>query len=339
MNFSNGRISIQTWKTSILYLPLSGRYNSHVTSEFHKRMLIRFIAFAHMILLISGNQHKVSGQQFQNLQQAEDTLRTILSSINLASDDSMKAIFNQKYSATLLAALQLPSADTYPFDSLKTMVKLTAPDNKFRVFQWNLPTADRMNHYYGFIKMLNREPPLIYPLVDKSDSIPSPETSVLNNKEWFGALYYKVVPVTTSTGSTVYTLLGWAGKNALITQKVIEILSFDENDQPHFGLRIFPEFEGGNNTRIIFRFSASTSMSLKYEKQIISSKKYWNSKKKVFEYSQDETQMIICDRMEPPDSRMVGLYQFYHAAGDIYDGFVFKHHAWTYIVGIDARNK
>jgi hypothetical protein len=302
-------------------------------------MLIRLPFYILLLLLISGKYNIVSGQRFQNMRQAEDTLSAILKSLNLATADSSKTEINSKFCMSLSDALRLPSSDNYPFDSLKTLVKIIPPDHKFRIFHWNLPSVNGKHRYYGFIKMLNHEPPLVYPLVDISDSLSYPDTAMMDNLHWFGALYYKIIAAETPAGKTIYTLLGWAGKNSIVTQKVIEVLYFDDKERPHFGIKLFPDFQTGNMTRIIFRFSAETSMSMKYEKQTISSNKRWNSKKREFEYTRTETQMIVFDRMVPLDPQLEGQYQYYVAAGDIYDGFLFTDNCWKYHTGIDTRNK
>ena len=92
-------------------------------------------------------------------------------------------------------------------------------------------------------------------------------------------------------------------------------------------------------TRIIFRFAATTTMSLKFEKQTIASNKKWNIKKRDFDYSTRNSEMIVFDKMVPLDPLLEGQYQYYVAAGDTFDGFLFKDHSWTFITGIDTRNK
>ena len=302
-------------------------------------MIPRLFFIIAVLFIFTGRYNAIEGQRFHTIMQAEDTLKTILSSLNLAKDDSSRNEINQMFINDLAEALKIPSSDSYPFDSLKTLIKITSPDNKFRILHWNLPSSDGKHKYYGFIKLLNHDPPMIFPLVDKSDSLPDPETAALSNLQWFGALYYKVIQEEAGTGEHVYTLLGWSGKNAMITRKVIEVLSFDEHGKPRFGFKLFHDFRGGNMARIIFSFSALATMSLKYEKQAIPSKKSWNSKKRVFDHSMDETPMIVFDRMIPPDPLLDGQYQFYVAAGDIFDGFAFTNGWWSFINGIEARNK
>lgn len=297
-------------------------------------MTSRWMLFITILFLIPGKYNTVSGQRFQNIMQAEDTLSAILDSLNLAGNDSSRSLINQKFSVALLDALKLPSSDNYPFDSLKTLVKIASPDDKFRILHWNLPSGNGKHRYFGFLKLTGGGQQAIYPLVDFSDSIPFPDTAILDNSHWPGALYYKVIPGETATGSKIYTLLGWAGKNQSITHKVIEILHFDAQERPHFGLKVFPGYQGGEMTRVIFRFSATTTMSVKYEKKTIASNKRWNGKKREFEYDMTEERMIVFDRMVPLDPQLAGQYQFYVAEGDISDGFLFDEYHWKFIAGI-----
>ena len=233
----------------------------------------------------------------------------------------------------------LPAAENVTFESIKTLIKITSGDNRFRIFHWNLPARDGKNRYFGFLKMLHRESPVVFPLTDFSDSLASPDTVLLDTRHWFGALYYKVISGKTALGKQFYTLLGWAGNNSTITRKVIEILSFDDHGTPQFGLPVFPDYEGGKMTRIIFSYSASTSMSLKYEEQAVATEKKWNPKKRGFDEKSKNAMMIIYDRLVPLDPQLEGQYQFYVTAGDVCDGFQFINGTWNFILGVETRNK
>ncbi len=299
------------------------------------RLLFLLILF----LLIRGEYNTAEGQVFQNIMQAEEALCKDLTALNVATNDSTRRLCNQKFSDDLLTTLVLPSSDNHPFDSLKTLTRISSPDNKFRIFQWNLPDSDGRSRFYGFIKITGSTPAKIFPLVDFSDSLPMPDTMVLDHLHWPGALYYKIIQGEQVTGKIFYTMLGWAGRNALTAQKVIEILSFNDIGKPCFGLKVFPDYGEGNMARIVFRFAATTGMSIKYEQLPIASDKRWNSRKRIFEYTMKNAWIIVCDRMVPLDPQLDGQYQYYVAAGDIFDGFIFKHNYWSYMKGIDIRKK
>ena len=298
-----------------------------------------FLIFLVMLVCVPALNNQVHGQGIQNMKDAEDSLAAILKSINNADEDSLKYVLNDSFYHTLLNALMLPASDNSMFESLKTLIKISSDDGKFRIFHWNLPTHDGKKRYFGFLKLLNVETPTVFPLRDYSDSITSPESALLDYHHWFGALYYTSISCTTMLGKKYYTLLGWAGNDATITQKVIEILSFDDHNIPQFGLPVFPNYEAGTMTRIIFRYAASTSMSLKYEEQIISSEKKWNPRKRDFDYKTKSAVMIVFDRLVPIEPQLEGQFQFYITDGNIFDAFQFVNGSWNFIQGIESKNK
>jgi hypothetical protein len=279
------------------------------------------------------------GQDIKNARQAEDTLAVILGRLNNAGNDSVREVISQSFYQTLMKALMLPDADDCTFASLKTLIKISPDDNKFRIFHWNLPAGNGKNRFYGFLKLLHQKTPVVFPLHDFSDSIPSPSTAVLDQDHWFGALYYTVITGKSASGKTYYTLLGWAGTNSVTTRKVIEVLWFDEHDIPRFGFPVFPDYEGGNMTRVIFRYSASTSMSLKYEEQVISAEKKWNPKKREFEVKTRTGLVIVCDHLVPLDPQLEGQYQYYVAAGELFDAFQPVNGSWHFIREMELHNK
>jgi hypothetical protein len=292
-----------------------------------------------LLSLVQGMTGPLTAQRFQTLKQAEDSLVSVVGALNLADDDSVSMGLNRIFSACLLEALTLSGSDTYPFERLPSLAKITSPDNRFRIVHWNLPGKEGRHRYFGFVKMFGHEPPLIHSLKDVSDSVPDPDTLILDNLRWFGALYYRIIPGETAEGKKIYTLLGWAGKNTQVTQKVIEILHFDDRDRPVFGFPLFRDYHGGNLTRVIFRYTASATMSLKYENRMLQSEKKWNSRKRIFESSAEEREMIVFDRLVPLDPQLSGQYQFYVPAGDLTDGFVFSEKGWKFVEGTDSRNK
>ncbi len=309
-----------------------------------KHFIAGFRAVARLVilsvLLTAPFSHaRLAGQRFTSMEQAEDTLYSILAALNQAQGDSLKALLNRDFAVNLADALTLPSSAGFPFDSLKRLVKIASPDGKFRILHWNLPGDDGKHHFYGFMQVTGHEPPRVYPLTDWSDSIPFPDTAYLDNRRWYGALYYKIIPEQTDAGQPFYTLIGWAGKTSRITSKVIEILWFDDREQPRFGMKIFPGFQDGTRTRAIFRYSSSTSMAMKYELRMIETSRKWNKSRRAFDQTMGEAPMIVVDRLVPPDPNLEGQYQYYVASGDIYDGFVFRKGTWTYVPDIDAWNK
>ena len=154
----------------------------------------------------------------------------------------------------------------------------------------------------------------LYPLIDKSAEIKNPDNAITDNKKWFGMWYYKIIPSKTKT-RTYYTLLGWDGNDKYSQKKIIDVLSFDNNGVPHFGADIF-NFQKKYPKRIIFEYSATCNLSLKYSNQKDS---------------------IVFGHLAPIEPQLEGQYQYY-CSDMSNDGFGFKKGKWNYGADVNAVN-
>ncbi len=140
---------------------------------------------------------------------------------------------NAQFIKTLVKALKVPHSFNFPFDSVKSVTILNSPDNRFRFITWHLQFDDGSYRYFGTVQMNTGDRLLMYPLSDYSPFIKKPEDTVTDNMKWYGAQYYKIIPVYTEQ-NPYYVLLGWKGYTVKSNKKVIEVLSF-KNDRPVFG--------------------------------------------------------------------------------------------------------
>jgi hypothetical protein len=220
------------------------------------------------------------------------------------------------------------------------MAKMTSPDKMFRIYNWNIPFTGGSNLYFCFLQISdkkNKKAFTILELRDRADSIPDPEHTVLGANNWYGALYYKIIAEKPETG-TIYTLLGWQGKDVTEMQKVIDVLTFDDKGLPRFGKKIFNKYKDGENKRVIFKYSPDVTMALRYDAQFLSKGKQWNSSSRTFEEKSSKSSMIVFDRLVPVDAAE-GKGLIIAPAGDIYDGFIFENGKWSFVEGVDARNR
>lgn len=237
------------------------------------------------------------------------------------SDDQKK--HNQELLKAFEEAIELDPKFNYAFDSLqKDIGILISPDNKFRIIHWNIPKNDGTHEYYGFIqsKFITKknkvESVQIFPLTDKSAEIKNPDNAITDNNKWFGALYNKII-IKKTKSKTYYTLLGWDGNDKFSQKKIIEVLTFDPNNgTPKFGADIF-NYEKKYPKRIIFEYSATCSMSLKY------------SPKK---------DSIVFGHLAPTSPQLEGQFQYY-CSDMSFDGFGFKKGKWSYGTNVNALNE
>ena len=267
-------------------------------------------------------------QAQSTLPEYEDSLKTLGKLVLYGESDQAKQNANEQFKTLLEEALVQRNSFDYPFDSLITVARLVSPDNKLRIFNWNLPYPDGTYEYFGFIQINSKKnkPYIIYPLIDKSDDIKKPETEILDDENWYGAHYYKLF-LEKRGGKRYYMLLGWDGNNIRSTKKIIEVLTFDSWGKPIFGKEIFyfDDDKKKKPARIIFEYTNEATISLKYEKQFVDSGKH-------------KKWMIVFDRIFPLAPNLEGQYEFYVPETNIFDAFIFRKGKWTFIEDVDARN-
>lgn len=267
----------------------------------------------------------------------EDSLKSLSKKILFSKEDFQKYDANKNFTDLMEEALTYDSKLDYPFDSLRNITHLVSPDKGFRIMNWHLPRNDGTYEYFAFIQSYNSKKKKydIHLLNDKSDEIVSPENQTLDCNHWFGTLYYKIVPVKRDD-RRYYTLLGWDGNNSRSYKKIIEVLFFRKDGSPVFGYPLFRNY-GKNIKRVIFEYSASSYMLLKYDNQYTVIPSVRPGKKKTTA-KKERVNLIVFDRLVPMDESLQGQYEFYVPETNIVDGFVFSDERWVYVKDVDARN-
>ena len=140
-------------------------------------------------------------------------------------------------SSVFKKALNENNSYNYPFSKLKDYINiLNSPDNKFKIFNWEIVKSTAERRYYGVIQMNNGK---IIPLIDVSDQIVrGAEDSILMNNRWYGALYYNIIQQNIGNDN-IYFLLGWNGAALNSDKKIVEPFGFNSNGQAVFGAPVF----------------------------------------------------------------------------------------------------
>lgn len=175
--------------------------------------------------------------------------KKILTSIELELNKYAETIINSDdveerlradsfFTRNLVQALKTPYSFQYPFDSLKSISRLYAPDSSFRIITWQLMKDYSYYRYKGAIQMKTKDGSLkLIPLYDGTDFTENPTDSIRSNQNWIGALYYNII-LKKYNNKNYYTLLGYDENDANSTKKWMEVLYF-EQDKPLFGGRFF----------------------------------------------------------------------------------------------------
>lgn len=249
----------------------------------------------------------------------EDSLKVYGKAITNDTIEQNRVVANYKLIKTLVNSLKQNNSYDYPFDSLANLVSvLKSDDNKFRIFSWFLMSDDGTFRFYGALQMNNPKKLELYPFTDSFARMETPEDSVLNPSKWFGAVYYKIIPVNAQNKlAPYYTLLGWKGSNRQSTKKVIDVLWFDEG-KPVFGLPVFEsnKKEDKIKKRVVFSYVSDVSLMLNYVK---------------------EKGMIIFDHLAPPNDKVKNMPSLW--GPDLsYDAYKFKNGKWIFHENVDLKN-
>jgi len=168
----------------------------------------------------------------------------------------------------LMRGLKTTNSFYYNFDSLQTISMLYAPDSSFKIFTWQLVINENVIRQHGCIQMNTPDGSLKrYILIDRSDVTEHKSDTVGNNLGWIGAIYYKIIEKR-SMNQNYYTLLGFDENNINSDKKIIEVMTF-VNDEPIFGGRYF-SFEGDKifksaMSRYIMEFKKDAAPKLNYD--------------------------------------------------------------------------
>lgn len=275
-----------------------------------KTLLTVLILLALPLLLLAQNTNESS--RIKQLNTYQDSLTNLGKKFVNHENDLERKNANYLFIKTLVSALKVPNSFLFKFDSVKSVSILNSPDNKFRIFSWPIMNNDGSYRFYGAIQLNTGGALKLYPLEDYSPIFKNPQDSVTDNNKWYGAQYYKIIPVYGT--NPYYVLLGWKGNTVKSTKKVIEVLSF-KNDKVQLGSPIFTE-KGKNRKRIIFEYTRQASMLLKYI---------------------PDQNLIVFDNLAPPDKKLKDKPETY--GPDLtYNGYRLINGKWEYVDNLDMRN-
>lgn len=271
--------------------------------------MMKFILFVCFVFSCYFTQAEI------NLPEKEREIETVLLALRSSKNDSEKSAFNTQLIDLLKPCLESPEVFDYSFQLLKTIGFIKSPDQKMMIVNWNVEKDDQSQEYYAFVveRITKSNTITVHQLRDNSMLLaPRPE-EMLDKNNWYGCLYYSIIPVEKSN-KTYYTVLGWDGLFSTSNMKLIDVIHFSGNS-----LKIgAPIFKMGSTTlrRVFFEFSEKATMSLRYD----------NSKSR-----------IVFDHLIPETPALKGFYDYY-IPDFSYDAFVFENGKWYLKEDVIATN-
>jgi len=275
-----------------------------------KKIKILLLIFTFLSFNVIINAQTIN----KELLEKEKSIQNLFEKIKQTKNNEEIIKLNKEIVNLFEKALKNKSSFDYGFSRLVNISKLASSDEKFKIYTWNIPFSNGTYKYFGFCQYKKNKKAILYKLNDNSDKIKSPEKKVLDNNNWYGALYYKLL-TNTNNDKTYYTLLAWDGNNDFTNKKIIEIASVDKK-KIVFGQPII-KYENKILNRLVFEYTKQARMMLKYNKKL----KY-----------------IVFEHLSPSQKKFEGQY-IYYGPDMTHDGLEFKDGFWNLKPNIELRNE
>ena len=233
------------------------------------------------------------------------------------STDSEKTIYSDSLRNYVKAFFNTENSFNQPLGKIPYMGDVYSPDSKFRIITWNISLKNGSYDYVCFIQTssTNYNKTNWYELTDQHKTINRPESKSLNKDNWYGSLYYSIIPFKKDK-KTHYVILGWEGNNRMSNKKVMECLSFNKKLEPIFNQSVF-ESTRFSKKRIVFEYSKEAYFMLRYNEKL---------------------KQIVFNRLEPIKPELEGIFSFYQPTM-LYDAYQLKKGKWTLKEDVNPRNK
>lgn len=273
------------------------------------KVFLVFLLSLFYIFSLSANKNDTI-----KVKENEILIKNLFNELRKNINDSEKENINEKIRQIFSSILKTKYSFYYSFDSLNTIGKIYSKDSTLRIYSWNLLLKGGLHKYYAFIQYKTKDSIQLFEL-NTNNKNNLTENNTINSSNWYGALYYEIIDVVTPENSKYYVLLGLDFNNLLTRKKIIDVLYFNNNFEPAFGLPVF-FYNNKWNHRIIFEYSAKASMVLRYDPRV---------------------KMIVYDHLSPSHPMYFGKYQFY-GPDFSYDGLKLQNGKWYEVRDIDIRN-
>lgn len=241
---------------------------------------------------------------------SQKSLAPLLEQLQQADADSVKIALNKQIKTQLLAYLQANHAFTACIDSLPYIGSVYDADSTLRIVSWNYGLTSG-NYGCNAIVVKNRrnKAPWVHVLSTESVSLPN-EQKKYTAKNWYGALYYRIIKQ-----KNRYLLLGYTMYQPATRVKLIDVLAYD-NGKPYLGEKLF-DWNGKIKRRIVFEYSSMVQMLLHY----------------------DEVQKgFVFDHLSPEEPSMKDI-KAYYGPDFSYDGLFYKKQKWTLQEDLNVKNR
>lgn len=266
---------------------------------FKKLIFLSFFAF----LLFDGLGQSTLPQLEKEMAFYADVM------VNASHSEHRKQALD-KFNNLFEEALAQPGAYDYPFETLVWISKKEPEDQSFKIYTWEAGVETGEYKYFGTLITKSGK---IYPLNDQFKEAIDLATEEFTYDDWLGAVYYNLMEEKTSQGQKYYLLYGVNRWSQYETVKLVDVLFFDKDEVPYFGLPIFEHKDRDGSKsythRLLYRYSSDSQMTVNYNPGM---------------------KMIMVDNLVRKMSRIPGQSETYVPDGT-YVGYELKKGVWQKI--------
>lgn len=167
------------------------------------------------------------------------------------------------------AMLATPGSYDYSFDAIKWISRMQSDDQSYKIYTWVVEDEEGISTPYGYVQF---EDGTYIQLRDQSNFTADTEYELNDDQSWYGAVYYKVMPLESGMGKTDMLLFGYRQISKFDKIKILDVISVDDSKQITFGKEIFvKEIEDSRDevrTRLLLTYSSDASVSLNYNESM-----------------------------------------------------------------------
>ena len=214
------------------------------------------VAFTILITLLSLSYSAAQGMGEREL---KDNLTFYADVMINASEASSRTFAAENFDELFDTYLQQKSIYTDSSDFFKYISILDTPDDKFKLVTWLIKGDNESYDFRGFVV----RPDGSYIQLVKNDEVSQElEYSSSNHENWYGCLYYKMIPNKDTDG---YVLFGYDPNGRFDNQKIVDHMYVKANSVD-FGAEIFEDKDNLDTykNRLVLKYSSDASVTVNY---------------------------------------------------------------------------
>jgi hypothetical protein len=233
-----------------------------------------------------------------------------------------------EYIKLLKEALKVDGSFYFNFDSIQYMSRVAPEDSTYRILTFQLTLNNRTVRHYGCIQ-LNKKGSRIIPLLDYSDTFPLVPQYTLSNKNWFGAVYYKILTKKVKN-KNVYFLFGYDQNDVFSSRKLIDPMWIEGDTIARFGM---PIFEKTTKVKDLLTDEIKTKNEMLYRYKI-----EFASQASVMLRYDEEKKMIMHDHVASKNPKHEDL-AFTKIPEGSYEGLKWEKEHWIWVPYVSIGEK